>query len=236
MKAIQHSLAHKHIPCLHGNYNRKHTICRKQSRDGLKQRGKRKRGCIACPAPALIWRQSTLGIIRRIAQNQIEAPRLRFLCQHPDIELTKLHPVCERTLKGILGGFLYTGFVYINTQHLGMRTTLCRHQRNNTASATDIKYKSLSTGTQNLNVCPCPKQHRIGAHTHGTSMVANLEFPEPKCLSCHNRETNLLLFCQQGAILPEKKRQTPNFISYLPRFFVTLHANIYIRQVSKTTL
>jgi hypothetical protein len=107
-----------------------------------------------------------------------------------------------------------------------MRTTLCRHQRNNTASATDIKHKSLSTGTQSLNVCPCPKQHRIGTHTHGTSMVANLEFLEPKCLSCHNRETNLLLFCQQGAILPEKKRQTPNFISYLPRFFVTLHANI----------
>ena len=204
MKSMQHSLTHKNIPCLHGYYYRKGTVGGKQYRDRAEQLGKGKGGGIARPAPALIRRKRVLGVVRRVTQDE-------FVFFHitkgkiTDISQKEPNPVSEGTLQGIFVCLLYAGGIYVNTHNSNRGASLRNHQRNEAATTPYVQNASLRTGQAHPRICPCPKQHRIGAHRHGTPVVADLEFLEPKCFSCHNRETNLLLFAQQGTILRKKR-------------------------------
>lgn len=187
--------ANKHVTHLHWQHHGKPCFIRHHPADRLYQFREGKVRRIPSHAPACIWGQGILCIIRWIAEDKIESFRLLH-SKPPDVVHAKLYPVSKGTCNGVFPCLLHTGSINVNSRYLCRGTSLCRHQRNKATTATHIQYAWLMPVMANLHICPCAKQHRISANTHRTSAVPYLEFLEFECLTCHNRETNILLLYQ----------------------------------------
>ena len=123
--------------------------------------------------PFTVWIFQTIQEEGRITYDGIKLLR-RFIILQAAARYA--HPVGEGTSRHILTSLITSLSIQVNTYHLSLLAALRHHQRDESCARTNIQYTLAARS-------PCPQQHTIRTHLHGTTVLVNFKLLKLK--SCH---------------------------------------------------